>query len=166
MIDLLLLRHAKAEPAEPGQSDAARPLAARGIRQAKALGQRFVTELRPPDRVLCSPAERTRQTLAAIAPFLSPSPSVSVLDRLYGGDAETYRHVIAKIGGDAQRVLVVGHNPAIREFAVSLVGPGAASTLAKFPAGALAVVTLRAATWEEMAAGSGRLSEFLLPDDG
>jgi phosphohistidine phosphatase len=64
---LYLLRHGKSSWTDQSLPDADRPLAPRGVR---ALG-RMRTHLRKadihPDLVICSPALRTRHTLAVIA---------------------------------------------------------------------------------------------------
>ena len=66
MRELILLRHAHAEPAAAGQDDAARPLSAIGREEAAAAGDWLRSHGARPDRVLCSPSTRTRQTLAGL----------------------------------------------------------------------------------------------------
>ena len=69
MRQLLLLRHAKSSWDDPGLSDHARPLNARGRRAAAAIAG-AMRELRlSPDLVLVSSARRTLQTLEALTPF-------------------------------------------------------------------------------------------------
>ena len=60
---LILLRHGKSGY-PPGVADHDRPLAPRGERQAALAGAWISQHLPPVDLVLCSTAERTRQTLA------------------------------------------------------------------------------------------------------
>ena len=68
---LVLLRHAKsAYP--PGVADHGRPLASRGEREAALAGAWIRRELPSIDRILCSTAERTRQT-AAMAGLTEPT---------------------------------------------------------------------------------------------
>src|SRR3954454_22112926 len=58
---LVLLRHAKAVPPE-SMPDLERPLTDRGRADAAAAGRYLVAEGIEADLVLCSPAQRTRET--------------------------------------------------------------------------------------------------------
>ena len=66
MRHLILLRHAHAEPASTGQADFDRPLSPRGLAEAEAAGAWLAEQSLLPDRVLCSPARRTRETLECV----------------------------------------------------------------------------------------------------
>ncbi|MFN8902947.1 MAG: SixA phosphatase family protein, partial [Lysobacteraceae bacterium] len=73
MRELILLRHAHAEPAAPGQADADRALSLRGQAEAEAAARWLKSEGLLPARVLCSPARRTRETLARVLEVLGYS---------------------------------------------------------------------------------------------
>ena len=66
MRELILLRHAHAEPAAAGQADLDRPLSPEGLAEAEAAGRWLREQGLVPDRVLCSPARRARETLEAV----------------------------------------------------------------------------------------------------
>src|SRR3546814_3844287 len=66
MRELILLRHAHAEPPATGQSDLDRPLSAEGNAEAEAAGRWLQEQRLVPDLVLCSPSRRTRETLEAV----------------------------------------------------------------------------------------------------
>ncbi len=70
MSRLLLLRHAKSDWGEAGLQDFDRPLAPRGQRAAADMAKAISAAGMLPDRILCSPARRTRETLAALRPYL------------------------------------------------------------------------------------------------
>ena len=61
---LLLLRHAKSSWEKADVADLERPLSPRGQRAAAAVGQWIGQRGLAPDRVLCSPARRSQETLA------------------------------------------------------------------------------------------------------
>src|SRR3546814_9831656 len=61
MRELILLRHAHAEPPATGQSDLDRPLSAEGNAEAEAAGRWLQEQRLAPDLVLCSPSRRTRE---------------------------------------------------------------------------------------------------------
>ena len=166
MLHLLLLRHAKAMPAGNGIADRDRALATRGQRDAGLMGEAIAME--PPDAVLCSPAKRTRETLAAVVAHLDREPSTTFPEDLYDGGGD-YGATIAALGGDAQRLLVVGHNPTIHRTALTLTGSGDAALHAmlsgKFPTAALAVIAFEMSEWEAICPGSGELLAFRRPKD-
>lgn len=168
MLRLLILRHAKSDWAEPGRPDMDRPLAPRGERAAALMGRVLAADDRRPDRILVSPARRTRETLAGVLAGLGgPAPPVTVVAGLYEPAAGNYRGVIAAEGGAAKRLLIVGHNPASQTTALMLAGTGRRAALAqlaaKFPTAALAVIDFDADAWAAIAPGSGRLAAFLTP---
>ena len=70
MRELILLRHAHAEPGAAGQADFDRPLSSQGLAEAEAAGRWLADQGLVPDRVLCSPARRTRETLEAFVSAL------------------------------------------------------------------------------------------------
>lgn len=166
MLHLLLLRHAKAMPAGNGIADRDRALAARGRRDAGLMGEAIATE--PPDAVLCSPAKRTRETLAAVVAHLPNDPKATFPEDLYEA-ASDYRETIAALGRDATRLLVVGHNPTIHRTALALTGSGDAALHAmlsgKFPTAALAVIAFEMSEWGAISPGSGELLAFRRPKD-
>jgi broad specificity phosphatase PhoE len=70
MHTLYLLRHAKSSWADPALPDYQRPLAPRGLRDVKRIARHLVRLGIEPELVLCSSAERTRETLELIRPAL------------------------------------------------------------------------------------------------
>jgi phosphohistidine phosphatase len=164
---LLLLRHAKSSWGDPGAADRDRPLSPRGRRAAALIAEAIVARGYRPDRVLCSPARRTRETLAALTPLLGADLSVVFADELYEPPPSNYRAAIAVGGEDAQVLLVVGHNPATQATAIRFAGAGDGALLRrlgeKFPTGALAVIDFDDGEWSDLAPRSGRLVAFLTP---
>jgi phosphohistidine phosphatase len=61
--------------------------------------------------------------------------------------------------------MIIGHNPAIQEFAVQLVGDQTARVrlASKFPTAALATLSIGALRWPELRAGGAELVAFLTP---
>jgi phosphohistidine phosphatase len=145
--------------------DRDRPLAPRGRHAAERMALKIAEPNLLPDRILCSPARRTRETLAALLPHLAGEIEVAIADDLYEPQAD-YRRAIAAHRGTAERLLVIGHNPATQATALALVGKSASAELAaKYPTAALAVIDFEAAGWAGLKAGSGRLVAFIRPRD-
>ncbi|QGQ19526.1 histidine phosphatase family protein [Cellulomonas sp. JZ18] len=124
---LVLLRHAKAEPAG-SLPDHERPLALPGRRQASAAGAALAAAGLAPAHVLCSSALRTRQTWelvrTALAAAGAQDPALVVTDALYDATSGDLAELVRQAPEDAGTVLVVGHEPTTSHAAVTLAGPG------------------------------------------
>jgi len=118
---LILLRHAKsAWPADT--PDAARPLAARGLRDAPAVGRWLRAQAFEIDHVVCSPAVRTVQTWDLAAVQLAEMPRVSHDERLYGASVQELLAVTQELPHGASTAVLVGHNPGLEDFLTLLTG--------------------------------------------
>ena len=121
MLDLLLLRHAKSSWAEANQPDIDRPLNARGRKAASLIGGALVSRNLLPGLVLCSPAQRTRETWAIAAHEFPSRPPLKIVDELYDfGDGSALLKAIITHGAAATPLLLIAHNPAIQHLALSL----------------------------------------------
>jgi len=137
--ELILLRHAHADPAEAGMPDIDRPLSATGLAGAEMAGKWLQEHGLIPDRVLSSPARRARETLEAVLEHTG-----YVDQRL---DAAIYEAsageliVLLEAHLDTERILLVGHNPGLERL-VALLNSGQSSDYRGMPPGAVAVLTL------------------------
>lgn len=139
--ELLLLRHAKSARDTDAARDFDRPLAPRGRRDARRMGDWLREQALTPDLVVSSPARRARQTARRALRALSLDPEAIRWDeRIYEATPETLLEVLAEAPADCERLLLVGHNPGLEELVEQLCGapietpPGAKP----FPSGALA----------------------------
>jgi phosphohistidine phosphatase len=114
-VRLFLIRHAKAQPGEP---DEARPLAEKGVEQARRLGVTLSLHPTPPAVVLTSPLLRARQTAQAVAE--ATGAELRVDERIGpGATADSLRTAVAGLAGP---VAAVGHQPDCSEIALALTG--------------------------------------------
>jgi phosphohistidine phosphatase len=164
---LLLLRHAKSSWSEPDLPDRERPLAPRGRRSAAALGARLAQRRIPIDRVLCSPARRTRETLALLA--LDPAIPVSYAEALYLASARTLLARLRRLPPRVHSVLVIGHDPGLEHLAYVLAERGRTRELKRlaqgFKTGALAELRVPEDGWRALRPGSAYLERFTRPRD-
>ncbi len=168
MSRLCLLRHAKSDWFAGPASDFDRPISTRGERDAPLIGAHLVAEGWQPDRILCSPAKRARQTLAIVAGVLGDDRHVLYPAGLYDSSSAGYASLIRDHGGDAETLMIIGHNPMTHETALRLVAPGSAPAATgleeKFPTSALAVLDFDTA-WKDLKDKSGDLIAFVKPAD-
>jgi phosphohistidine phosphatase len=111
-VDLILWRHAEAEPGEP---DLGRRLTAKGLKQAQRMAEWLDGRLPDTTRVLSSPADRAQQTALAL------KRKFRTVDELAPG--ATASAVLAAAGWPDAResVLVIGHQPTLGEVSSFLL---------------------------------------------
>lgn len=156
MLELILLRHAHAGASGPDQSDIDRALSLTGEAEAEAAAAWLKTHRARPQRVLCSPSTRTRQTLERVLAKIEYS------DTRY--EPAIYEATAGDLMGlldahkDADQVLVVGHNPGI-ETLVALLATGQSGEFRGMPPAGIAWLELGG----EIEPGAGSLKAFWSP---
>ena len=156
--DILLLRHAHAGPAGPGQADLDRPLSPEGQAEAEAAGRWLLAQGLLPDQVLCSPARRTRETLEAVLGVIGYVDQ-RLEEAIYDATAGTLA-TLADQHRDVGRLMLVGHNPGLERRA-ALLHSGQSGDYRGMPPGAVAVLRLPAGA--ELEPGAARLVDFWWP---
>ncbi len=164
---LLLLRHADAARPDPFTADIDRALTEKGYQEAAAIGLGMAERNLAPDRIICSAARRTRETLAGILPALPGESAIHISPGLYGKQAGDYRRAIQEEGGTAPTLLVIGHNPIIQELAAALgASPDAevnAAIAAGIPTAGLVAISFDIVEWSDLPAGDGQIVALLTP---
>jgi phosphohistidine phosphatase SixA len=133
---IILLRHAHAEPPASGQADESRPLTEDGIRATRAAAAWLSEHGAEPDRLLCSPALRARETAEGVisAMGIAITPQVDV--RIYEATPAELIQVLEE-HAEADCLLLVGHNPGL-ETLVALLTDGTSDHGRGMPPGAIA----------------------------
>mgnify|MGYP000931462226 CR=1 FL=1 len=137
MRELILLRHAHAEPAGTGQADLDRPLSAVGLAEAEAAGKWLKDNNLQPDCVLCSPARRTRETLEAVV-GITGFFEHRLEDGIYDATPGTLAGLVDD-RKDIERLMIVGHNPGLERL-VALLNTGESSDYRGMPPAGIAVL--------------------------
>lgn len=117
--ELLLLRHAKSNWNSGINTDHERPLNERGRKAAPRMGQFMAEEDLIPDHILCSTAQRTRETLSGLefawaAHEPSHATKVEFSDAIYEAHLSDLLAAIEPHIADDHRLLVIGHNPGLQ----------------------------------------------------
>lgn len=188
----MLLRHAKSAWPED-VPDHLRPLAGRGRRAAPAAGRWLRAEGFVPDLVLCSTAQRARQTwqlaesgllaagpkgVGAIAP-----PPVRYEREVYQASAAGLLDLLHRQPASVRTLLLVGHEPGMSDLALTLAAAtdepagatdepeeateaGTTGALARLRAKfptAAVAVLVSAGDWSRLGPGRARLARFVTP---
>jgi len=178
MRHLMLLRHAKTERESPTGNDRDRRLNARGRDDAPALGRYIASHRFVPQCVLVSPATRARETWELLKDELPNTPPHELVEQLYGADTAELLHIVRVArqlarSGTADRLMIVGHNPGLHEFALALTWRGdtkSAKADASYraltdnlPTSGLAMISFAVDDWADVSFGRGRLERFVSP---
>jgi phosphohistidine phosphatase len=117
MKELILVRHAKSSWADASLADRERPLNPRGRRDAPLMAERLAESGAVVDRLLTSPARRTRMTAQAfVEAFRLEEEDLRLEPQLYGAGEDDWLEVIGRQPGQVQSLLMVGHNPGLTGF--------------------------------------------------
>lgn len=159
---LILIRHAKAVEDDPA-GDHARPLNERGRKDAEALAGWLQQQGLAPDLVLCSTANRTRETLSILSQKRN-WPTI-LTDKLYLASSGEMLNLIQSTDAAVNTVLVLCHNPGAHALLALLVGSYAQESdgdklLLKFPTSACAVIDYQAENWRGILPNRGHLAHL------
>lgn len=165
MAVLILLRHAKAAQAVPGQDDFDRPLTDRGRDDAAWAGN-IIAPFKP-DLALVSASKRTSETWEIASRALPKAPDLALERALYLCSPAQLLTRIQEVPAAVRSVVAVGHNPCMEEFALWLAAEeteGEALTMRKkFPTSAIAVFDLRDGGWSRLGPESVAFRRFATP---
>jgi|ERR1044071_595013 phosphohistidine phosphatase len=156
MKKLLLLRHAKSSWEDTSLPDFERPLNERGLRAAPLVGKFMREQKIRPDLVICSPAKRTRETIALVLEAAGIEPEVRYDERIYEASVTSLLEIISQIEDDKAEVMLVGHNPGFENLLERLTNESI-----RMPTATLACIALNAERWREAAPNGGQLERFV-----
>ncbi|MEM9494627.1 MAG: histidine phosphatase family protein [Pseudomonadota bacterium] len=166
---LSLLRHAKSAWDDPNLEDVDRPLNGRGRKAAPLIGAALHADWGAPDQILCSVAERTRETCSRVCATFKTTPPVKFIDRLYLASPAEIMAEVARTPDDLNHLLVIGHNPGLEMIALELAKqsnePDATRMRTKFPTAGLAQFEIDAKRWKAADSDNARLHRFTTPAD-
>ena len=167
MPTLLLMRHAKSSWTRPALADFERPLNERGRQTAPVIGATLAAGGLEPGRILCSTAQRTRETLALLLPHFSHDLEVRLMRDLYEASPADLIDAAAAFGGSKRTLMIIGHNPGIQAAAVALAERGnpllRRAIAADFPTAAVAVISFADRDWTSVRTAGGEIAAFLRP---
>jgi phosphohistidine phosphatase len=140
MKTLVLVRHGHAQQTA---DDATRPLSPEGRAAVRKRAPQLIAT--PPDRVLCSPAVRTRQTAEVLLQTLSRDVPVLLPDALYLAEVGRLLELIRNTPAEVETLWIVGHNPGLSDLGTLLLRESVALDTAD-------VVALSVSGWQSLEA--------------
>jgi len=161
MKTLLLMRHAKSSWKEADLPDSERPVNKRGEKDAKRMGKQMKEKDLVPGLILSSNAERCRLTIKSVTEKSGFKGEIRYLDSLYLAEPPAYKDAINKLPEDADKVLVVGHNPGLEGLLQMVSGK-----LESLPTGSVACLQLPIERWADFGEEvKGELIDLWRPRD-
>ncbi len=156
--ELILVRHADAERDAPSRKDIDRALSTLGVSQSEAAADWLIEHQENPVKVLCSPATRARQTLAA---FRARVPDLTVVDEpgIYEATPGELISIIDR-HRPISSLMVVGHNPGL-ETLMTLLADGRSTDGRGMPTAS--IVRLRLPAGKALEPGCAELIDFWWP---
>lgn len=122
------------------------------------MGRLLVGVDQVPELVISSTAKRAHQTAVLAAEAGSWDCQVVTDQTLYGGGPSGVLQTVAKRGGGAQRVLIVGHEPTASVLVADLVG-----ARVEMKTASVAGIGLLIDEWADIADATGWLDFLLHP---
>ncbi len=113
MKEIIFVRHGKSSW-EFDVIDRDRPLAARGVKDAKLVAEQFLKKSSSiPSHIFSSPANRALSTCKIFSKIFSRTEaSITVVEDLYDFEGENVINFIKKLPNDYNHVMIFGHNHA------------------------------------------------------
>ena len=157
---LFLLRHAKSKHGEEYATDAERPLAKRGKRDAKRMGKAAQERGWVPALIISSPAKRARQTATRFAKAAGYELEIQHTASIYMEGTGGILDAIQAAGAEVDSVMVVGHNPDLETLASWLT-----KEEVNLKTATLACIDLPVDAWAKAGERNGELVAVLSPKD-
>ena len=158
MKTLYLMRHAKSSWENAGITDFDRPLNDRGIRAAEFMGSIASERDILPDIIICSTAERARQTNELFCAAAGFDGVTATEGRIYEATAGRLIEIISALDDRYDSAMLIGHNPGMEGLIYYLTG-----AVEPMPTAAIATIELSNENWSEIGTGMSRLACVLRP---
>ncbi len=167
MKTLYVLRHAKAKRSHRSGTDHARRLNARGRNAAVRVGSYMKKMNYAPDIIVSSSSARTLETSEVIKQLLDRRASIIVEYSLYLANPDRLLRTCRTLDGAYASALLIGHNPGMHKFALSLIknqkNPFVRKLAGSFPTCALTVFRFDVDRWSSISPEAGELVDLVFP---
>lgn len=162
MKELLLMRHAKSDWANENISDHDRPINKRGQADAPMMGEFIKNQNLLPDVLFVSSAKRAQQTSQLWTQGSGFDGTTITRREFYLSSASQYINQIAEYTGEANRIMVIGHNPVMEQLTSVLIGK-MDDVHITFPTSCMVLLELPISSWDQLSPGLGILKWMMTP---
>ena len=158
--NLFLLRHAKSDWSIPGQKDFDRELNIRGNNDAPRMGRKLSEMQMLPERILCSPALRTKLTAEYVCEQLKfDLDKVEFVEDIYEASLRTLLGIVNGLEDNYKKVMLIGHNPGFTYLAEYLTK----TEIGNIPTCGFVNLEFEIGSWKEVSGGLATLKDFIYP---
>ena len=159
MKKLYIVRHTQKEE-EFTKDDYDRDLSPEGLEKAKLIAENFAKKNIPIDLIVASPAKRTMITAEIFANALNYNKSIMFNEVLYMAFVNELFETISYTFDTVDSMLLVGHNPSLTAFAITLVG-----FKEKFEMGAIMEINFNCDSWINISKDNAQLVSYELTNE-
>ncbi len=157
---LILVRHAKSSWKDSTLNDIQRPLNKRGNKDAPKMGEHMASKGLLPEVIFSSPGLRALTTARLISVKIGITPKdINIDDKIYTFNSDQLLNVISKLKDKYDKVMIVGHNPAITDTVNYLTG----SNIDNVPTCGVAVLKFKTDSWKDTYKNRAILKSFDYP---
>ena len=170
---LILIRHAKSSwrPFKRNNfigDDHARPLNKRGKLAATSIASHLGATIGTVDQIFSSSAARATQTCKRIILDVKTIQKPLIERNLYTFEPDKLLNFIRDISNDLNKVIVIGHNPAMQKLSNYLICPesldkASSSIREKYPTCGVTNIQIKCEQWNQLTKKCGYLIDFLTP---
>jgi phosphohistidine phosphatase len=161
MKEIYILRHAKSSWDNINLADFDRPLAKKGIDDAKKLCSFLKKHKFNAAKVICSNAKRAKETFDLTADgFQFLIDDATYTDDLYFGNIDTVIEKIKETEEELKNILIVGHNPTLHLLVENLID----KNIQKFSTCNLAIISFKD-KWKNLLPHKCKLKSLIRPKE-
>lgn len=162
MKEILILRHGKSDWDVSVLNDYDRPLNKKGRKASKLMGKKILEFNLMPDIILSSSAVRAEKTTKIITKNCLFVDEPQYFEGFYSEDEDFIISTIKQLDNDADRVMIIGHNPILSNLILKLTSYEMDMKI-KFPTSGLAQITCNIDKWSDLKEGVNELGLLLYP---
>lgn len=156
---LSIIRHAKSIHPDSGD-DYKRTLNERGVKDAKLVGEYLTKQDYKIDFVMCSSAERAKQTLNQLNVFINiASDKIVHMDDLYLASRSVLCEHIEKCDNQINHLAIVAHNPGLTSVCNYYTG----DDLYNLPTCGVYTIEFKVDDWQAVGREMGQQNNYITP---
>lgn len=160
MKTVYIVRHAKSSWAQPELPDAKRPLLEKGEKRTKKIIDFLLIKEIRVDHIISSHAVRAFDTARILANALNyPEENIQIDPQIYLSDGEDLFHRFYDLPEKFRSVMIVGHNPALTDFANHFLHP----PIDNLPTSGVVSVSFNTDKWDQLPLASYQVNFSIFP---